>query len=125
MPVLRYMVGMIQLVPLLTAFGLGSIMTVVIQSWLTQRSKMKARAFQETQAAYVGLLEAYHRAAVEGTDEAGKAFAYWQMRCELVAPVEVREAISRVVATNDDRPERIKADHEMKTAMRADLGITK
>lgn len=75
-------------------------------------------------AAYVGLLEAYHRAAVEGTDETSKAFAYWQMRCELVAPAPVRDAIRRIVETNDDHPARMKADQDMKEAMRADLGIT-
>ncbi|MFT8559532.1 MAG: hypothetical protein ABF719_06715 [Acetobacter sp.] len=116
---------MTQILPLLTAFGLGSIITALIQAWLTQRSKEKERAFQEKQAAYIGLLEAYHQAAVEGTDEAAKNFAYWQMRCELVAPVPVRDAIRRIVDTNDDRTGRMKADHDMKAAMRADLGITK
>lgn len=114
-----------QLVPLLTAFGLGSIVTALIQSWLAQRSKRDDRRFHEKQTAYIGLLEAYHRAAVEGTDETSKAFAYWQMRCELVAPEPVRDAIRRIVETNDDRPARLKADHDMKEAMRADLGITR
>jgi hypothetical protein len=122
---LPYTIGMIQIIPLLTAFGLGSIMSILIQSWLAQRSKLDERAFHEKQAAYIGLIEAYHRAAVEGSDEAAKAFAYWQMRCELVASVAVRDAISRVVETNDDRPARFQADYDMKTAMRADLGITK
>lgn len=120
----RYAVGMTQLVPLLTAFGLGSIVTALIQSWLSQRSKRDERAFREKQEAYVGLLEAYHRAAVEGTDEASKLFAYWQMRCELVAPTVVRDAIRRIVETNEDRAGRQKADADMKAAMRADLGVT-
>lgn len=114
-----------EIVPLLTAFGLGSIVTALIQSWLAQRSKRDDRRFQEKQAAYIGLLEAYHRAAVEGTDETSKAFAYWQMRCELVAPAPVRDTIRRIVETNDDRSARMKSDHDMKEAMRADLGITK
>lgn len=116
---------MAQFIPLLTAFGLGSIATALIQWWLAQRSKQDERSFHEKQTAYIGLLEAYHRAAVEGTDEAAKAFAYWQMRCELVAPVSVRDAISRIVETNDDRAARMKADIDMKEAMRADLRITK
>jgi hypothetical protein len=74
--------------------------------------------------AYIDLLEAYHRAAVEETDETSKAFAYWQMQCELVAPAPARDAIRRIVETNDDHPARMKADHAMKEAMRADLGIT-
>jgi hypothetical protein len=36
-----------EIVPLLTAFGLGSIVTALIQSWLAQRSKRDNRRFQE------------------------------------------------------------------------------
>lgn len=109
---------------LLAAFGLGSIVTAIVQSWLANKSKKNDRQFAEKQAAYVGLLEAYHQAAAHGTDEASKLFAYWQMRCELVGSVAVRDAIRRIVETNDDRPGRIKADSDLKVAMRADLGIT-
>lgn len=115
---------MSNLIPLITAFGLGSVVSALIQSWLSRRLTNDERRFREKQAAYVGLLEAYHRAAVEGTDEAGKAFAYWQMRCELVAPESVREAIRRITATNDDRHGRDAAHRDMQVAMRADLGIT-
>ncbi|MGE3872500.1 MAG: hypothetical protein AB7F74_06050 [Parvibaculaceae bacterium] len=114
---------MAQLIPLLTAFGLGSIVTALIQSWLAQRTKHDERRFHEKQTAYVGLLEAYHRAALEGTDETAKMFAYWQVRCELVAPESVRDAIRRIVETNDDRSGREKADRDMREAMRIDLGI--
>ncbi|CAM4232999.1 Phage protein [Novosphingobium lubricantis] len=114
-----------ELVPLIAAFGLGSVVTAFITAWLGQRSKEDERSFQEKQKAYVGLLEAYHRAAVEGTDEAAKAFAYWQMRCELVGPEPVRRAIRRIVETNDDREGRNQAHENLKEAMRADLGITK
>lgn len=113
------------LISLLTAFGLGSVVTAFIQSWLAQRSNQDERRFREKQVAYVGLLEAYHRAAVEGTDEAAKNFALWQMRCELVAPDAVRKAIEHIVETNDDRTGRAMAHEELKTALRADLGITK
>ncbi|MBN9429462.1 MAG: hypothetical protein J0H09_23445 [Burkholderiales bacterium] len=111
------------ILPLLTAFGLGSVVTALIQAWLAQKQKHDERSFREKQTAYVGLLEAYHRAAVESTDEAGKYFAYWQMRCELVASPAVREAIRRIVETNDDRLGREEADTAMRVAMRADLGI--
>ena len=113
------------ILPLLTAVGIGSLITALVQWWLNQRAKDDERRFNEKQKAYVGLLEAYHRAAVEGTDEAAKAFAYWQMRCELVAPAPVREAISRIVATNDDKAGRSIAHEALKMAMRTDLGITK
>jgi hypothetical protein len=113
-----------EIIPLLTAFGLGSIVTAFVQYWLGNKSKEDERRFREKQAAYVGLLEAYHRAAVEGTDEASKLFAYWQMRCDLVGSKDVRIAIQKIVDTNDDREGRTKADNELKIAMRADLGVT-
>lgn len=116
---------MSQLIPLLTAFGLGSIVTAIVQAWLLRKSQEDERRFREKQAAYVGLLEAYHRAAVEGSDEAAKAFAYWQMRCELVATEAVRDAVRRIVETNDDRAGRDSAHADLKASMRADLGITK
>ena len=114
---------MTDIVPLLTAFGLGSIVTALIQSILARRAARDERSFREKQAAYVGLLEAYHRAAAEGTDETSKLFAYWQMRCDLVGSTDVRDTIRRIVETNDDRAGREKADMDMKAAMRADLGV--
>ena len=112
-----------EMIPLLTAFGLGSIVTSIVQAWLSRKSLKDERNFREKQAAYVGLLEAYHRAAVEGTDEAAKNFAYWQMRCELVAPKAVRDAVCRIVETNDDRVGRNVAHEDLKSAIRADLKI--
>jgi hypothetical protein len=115
----------LNILSLLTAFGLGSIVTALVQAWLSNRSKRDERSFREKQAAYIGLLEAYHRAAVEGTDEAAKNFAYWQMRCELVASEAVRKAIERIIDTNDDKVGRSQAHEALKIALRTDLGITK
>lgn len=116
---------MSQLIPLLTAFGLGSVMTALIQNLLALRSQRLERSFKERQAAYIGLLEAYHQAAVTGSPEAAKNFAYWQIRCDIVAPHSVRTAIEHIVKTNDDPVGRSHAHSELKTAMRADLAISK
>jgi hypothetical protein len=113
-----------QIIPLLAAFGLGSIVTAFVQSGLLNRTKRFDRVFSEKQIAYVGLLEAYHRAAVEGTDEAAKNFAYWQVRCDLVGSDTVRDAIRRIAETNDDREGRLKADNDLRLAMRSDLKIS-
>ena len=113
-----------QILPLLAAFGLGSIVTALVQSALSNRSKRLDRSFAEKQTAYVGLLEAYHRAAVEGTDEAAKNFAYWQVRCDLVGSDAVCDAIRRIAETNDDREGRLRADNDLRQAMRSDLRIS-
>ena len=87
------------LVHLLTAFGLGSIITVIMQFWLQSRAKISERSFSERKEVYVGLLEAYHEAAVNPSEKMSKNFAYWQMRCDLVAPLNVRKAIQRIVVS--------------------------
>lgn len=113
------------IIPFLTAFGLGSIVTAIIQSWLQTRWKTSERNFAEKKEAYVGLLEAYHKAAVEPSDANSKHFAFWQMRCELVAPKNVRDAISDIVATNDHQGDRYAAHEKLKNELRADLSVTK
>ncbi|MBL7237463.1 MAG: hypothetical protein JJK57_12960 [Komagataeibacter hansenii] len=112
-------------VALLTAFGLGSIVSALIQARVTYSTKEDDRKFDEKQKAFIGLLEAFHKAASEGNDDKTKSFWYWQIRCDLVASKPVRDAISRIVETNDDLDERIKAVQNLKNAMRKDLGIAK
>jgi ribulose bisphosphate carboxylase small subunit len=106
-------------VHLISAAGIGgiigSLLTTFVQAWLSNKLEKKE--------SYIGLLEAYHAAAVEHTDKAAKNFAYWQMRCELVAPKEVREVIQKIVDTNDNHKERIVAHEKLKEALRKDLGI--
>jgi hypothetical protein len=101
----RWAIGlnMDQLLPLLAAFGLGSIVTALVQSALSNRSKRLDRSFAEKQTAYVGLLEAHHHAAVEGTDEAAKSVAYWQVRCDLVGSDAVCDPISKSRAEGQAR----------------------
>jgi len=113
------------ILPLLTAFGLGSIVTALVQSWLQRKSKIDDRNFEERKQAYVGLLEAYHKAAVEPSDANSKNFAYWQMRCDLVAPKSVRSAIEKIVSTNDNVEGRFLAHEQLKSALRSDLSVSK
>jgi hypothetical protein len=114
-------------IKLISAAGLGGIvgglLTAVMQSWLANKQHLNDRSFQEKKESYIGLLEAYHKAAVESTDAAAKNFAYWQMRCELVAPQNVRESIRKTVDTNNDKAKRYTAHEELKEALRKDLGV--
>ncbi|WP_417486418.1 hypothetical protein [Maricaulis sp.] len=112
-------------IALLTAFGLGSIVTTLVQTYLTRKSALDDPNYEERKQAYVGLLEAYHRAAVENSKEAGKEFAYWQMRCELVSPQPVRNAIQAIIETNERRAERQVAHEALKNVLRADLGVVR
>ncbi|MEL7429631.1 MAG: hypothetical protein AAFN43_06490 [Pseudomonadota bacterium] len=109
------------ILPLLTAFGLGSVFTALVQSWLASKHERAKRLFDERKEAYVGLLEAYHLAAVEPSDKNSKHFAYWQMRCDLVGSKALSEAIRKIIDTNENQDLRFTAHEELKEAMREDL----
>jgi hypothetical protein len=111
------------LVQFFSAFGLGALVLAVVQAWLARKAELSKRSFEEKKEAYVGLLEAYHQAAVDPSDLASKNFAYWQLRCELVAPSAVRIAIQKIVDTNDDKAARYTAHDDLKTILRKDLGV--
>lgn len=104
---------------------LGSILTTLIQSWLNRSATIKSRNFKEKKEAYIGLLDAYHQAAITKSNENAKNFAYWQIRCDLVAPLEVRNAIQNIIDTNQDYVLRELAEIKLKKVLRKDLGITK
>jgi hypothetical protein len=112
------------ILPLISAFGMGAIVTALVQAWLLKKAELLKRNFQEKKECYVGLLEAYHRAAIENTNEAAKNFGYWQMRCDLVAPQEVRKAIQEIINTNENKEARNVAHENLKRALRKDLGVT-
>ncbi|MBZ0217253.1 MAG: hypothetical protein K8F25_11905 [Fimbriimonadaceae bacterium] len=106
-----------------SAFGLGALVVALVQAWFSRQAYLSKRNFEEKKEAYIGLLEAYHQAAVNPSDTASKNFAYWQMRCELVAPATARDAIQRIIATNNDKATRYNAHDELKSALRKDLGV--
>jgi len=108
---------------LFAAAGLGSVLTVLVQHNLEINKERREKSFNEKKEAYVGLLRSLHDAAVEPSDKASKEYAYWQLRCELVSPPIVRQAIQGIVDTNDDPPARSMAYDKLKDALRSDLGI--
>ena len=115
-------------ISLLTAFGLGSIVTALVQAWLTKKSYLENRNFQEKKEAYVGFLKADHRAAVEKTHESSLFLGHMIGICELVGSRKVVELLRRFAETNPvnnkphpDRPEVVK---NLTKAMRKDLGVS-
>ncbi len=107
----------------LSAFGLGALITAVFQAFFNIYHNKKILSFQEKKEAYVGLLEAYHKVAVQNSLEAAKNFAYWQMRCELISNAKVRKSIQNVIDTESGSSERGAALESLKKFIREDLGI--
>lgn len=111
---------------LIAAFGLGTIVSTIVQVWVNYVVAKKRLRFDEKKEAYIGLLRAYHRALVEGNDNKTKEFSYWHIRCDLVGSKQVRRSIEEILDTNDPsvREARKKAHDELMIGMRKDLGIT-
>jgi hypothetical protein len=109
---------------LLSAFGVGAVVSALIQTVLSRKIEIQNRNFGEKKEAYVGLLEAYLQAAQFNTDAAAKNFAYWQLRCEIAGSIEVRDAVEALKSSDADRKGRSSAQEKLKAAMRKDLGIT-
>lgn len=108
-------------ITILTAIGSGALFSIPLQYFFNERAKRKTLLFQEKKEAFVGLLGAYQKAAVEPCDKNSKEFAYWQMRCELVCSPSTKEAIIRIVETNDDNQARSLAHENMKKCLSDEL----
>jgi hypothetical protein len=93
------------LIQFISAFGLGAIVTAIVQAWLSNRAEIWRRNFQEKKECYVGLLEAYRQAAVESTHETS--------------------AIKEMIDSSAYSLERGVALERLQKAMRRDLGISK
>ena len=113
----------------LSAFGLGAIVTALVQAWLSNVAARRQRAFQEKKESYVGYLDAMHHSEVEQSAEAALRVGHWQNRIELVGSKAVIAACQQVMATNPvgdgAHPDRPAAMHELKAAMRADIGVAR
>jgi hypothetical protein len=53
------------MIQFLSAFGLGAIVTALVQAWLSNVAYRRQRDFQETKESYVGFLDALHQSEVE------------------------------------------------------------
>lgn len=109
-------------ISLLTAFGMGSLITVVVQWYLSARLTAKKRQYEERKEAYIGLLESWVRQENDGfTEDSLRDVGHWVLRAQLVASEHVYNLLC---AWSDAEPgcsERIKTTQKLKTAMRDDL----
>ncbi len=113
------------IIQLLSAAGIGgiigSLLTTVAQAWLSHKSYIVNRNFQEKKEAYMGLLEAYRIACLKSGQNEKNNFAYWAVRCDLVAPKEIRLFIEQM-KTQDHKQQNV-AFEKIRQLMRKDLGV--
>ena len=104
-------------------FGLGSVVTAIVQ-WMIKRSdERKNLRFTEKREAYFGLLNAYRKIAVDPTHENTMEYALWRLRCKLVASKGVLHAIE-IFSSAAPRSEEMKnAEEALIKCIRNDLKI--
>jgi hypothetical protein len=113
----------------ISAFGLGAIVTALIQAWLSNKAEISKRNFQEKKECYIGYLAALHESQIEQTEESALNVGHWANRIELAGSRAVVSACVQVRETNPTpsgiHPGRDKALSDLKEAMRRDLGVSK
>lgn len=115
------------IIEFLTAFGLGALVTTLVQAWLSHKAYISKRNFEEKKECYVGYLDALRKSEFEQNQESAINVGHWANRIELVGSKEVMFLCIRFKETNsvDDEvhQDRPKVLLDLKSAMRKDLGI--
>lgn len=117
------------MITLLSAAGLGgvigSVMTSLLQAWLSRKASLDERKFREKKEAYAGLLNAIYQTAHERSQVSIKEAGYWRARCDLVGSEKVRDLTKHLfdLADGTPNPGIPVAESALLAAMRVDLGI--
>lgn len=116
---------MSQLISILGLLSIGSLLTVLSQHLLNIGVRSADRLFAERKEAFVGFLTAYTDLGQGITREREGAFAYWDVRVQLVASQNVLNALNTLQNTKRDSEERLQAHNNLVKTMRQDLRIVK
>lgn len=105
-----------------TAFGVGSLITMTFQAYLNNRTRIIQRKYNERKEAYIGFWEALERQTRENfRPESFSDVGHWLLRSQFVASENVYILLDTWVTTEPGSNERIKATESLKAAMRDDL----
>lgn len=114
-------------IPLLGGLGIGSVLTAIVTKLIdhviTRKVSKQSLLYKEKRDAYLGLLDALHKAALHPNDENSKNFALWQTRVQLFGSKDAAEATQGIVETNgpQNRKERDAYFQKLIEAIRHDL----
>lgn len=110
------------LLPLIGGLGIGAILKSIVDYFLSKNAARKKAQYAEMREAYLGLLNALHKAAVEPSDQNSKEFALWQTKVQLFGSESVAKAVQGILDTNEGPREKRNAFfNEMVSEMRKDL----
>ena len=117
------MVDLGQVFTFLGGLGIGSVITAVVQHWLSQRGKKEDNRFTERKNAFDRFWDAAYALTDGATNEKNKQFGICIRKVELVASQPTVQALKRFVDSAPGTDERTKGEIDLKGAMRRDLGV--
>lgn len=104
------------------ALGVGSLISVLAQSWFNTRSENTNRLFAERKEAYIGFLEAWRDQDIEGVTDANRyQIGHWHLRSQLVASTKLKTALDDWMSAKMGSQERSEALDRIKSEMRLDM----
>jgi hypothetical protein len=110
-----------------TAFGIGAIVTTILQYIFAELQYRRSRAFEEKKEAYLGFLNALYESETKRDSESAFLVGHWKNRIELVGAPSVVAACEAKERTNPENgnvhPERPRAMVQLKSSMRVDMRI--
>lgn len=112
-------------IPLVSALvgglGIGSIITSVINHFLSERRSNKERVFTVKKEAYLGLLDALHAGLVDPKRRSDHE--HWRNVVGIVGSPEVWKNAEKLVTSRPKTEERDRLHIDLLNSMRTDLGI--
>lgn len=113
------------IIPLLGGLGIGTaitaIITKILDQLITRKNAKQTLKYKEKREAYLGLLDALHKAAVEPSDANSKSFAMWQFKVDLYGTPEISEAVQGFIDSQPNTTERNRFFLQLKESMKKDL----
>lgn len=109
-------------ISLLSAFGFGSVVSVIAQWYFSNRMAIQERKYRERKEAYIGLLESWaNQDKSEFAPHTSIDVGHWHLRATLVASKNVHLLLMKWMELTPGSDERIKVTNDLKEAMRSDL----
>lgn len=108
---------------LLGGFGIGTIVTTIVQHILKRKSEKEDQYFQERKEVFVGILQSIEDLQNEYSKEKSSKLGYWIARANLVAETVLNNELKILIDTKPNTTERKNCFDRILTLMKNNLGF--
>ena len=106
---------------LLGGFGVGSLLTTIVNHFLAKKSEAAEKRYQEKREAYIGMTRALYDSEIEPGPKNEKMFGYYLNVAKIFGTKKVVIAAQKVIESKPHSQERDFALNEFYEAMKTDL----